>query len=177
MRVLQRLRLYLLQRCASNELWRGQEVLSDEAFLDRFGRWNGPLPRARCSSIWTNTPGRAQGHDGLAGHHLRAPGSPAQAGVHADREEHRPARHALQLNPAERAILLYGTLARYQRELRGALVEFKVNTAHEAFAAIAAVAGVDEREVAEALRAGSRLERIGMVENLISSTTSPTLPT
>jgi hypothetical protein len=28
----------------------------------------------------------------------------------------------LQLNPAERAILLYGTLARYQRELRGALV-------------------------------------------------------
>ncbi|MFU0674949.1 hypothetical protein, partial [Klebsiella pneumoniae] len=38
----------------------------------------------------------------------------------------------------------------------------------EAFAAIAAVAGVDEREVAEALRAGSRLERIGMVENLIS---------
>ena len=62
----------------------------------------------------------------------------------------------LQLNPAERAILLYGTLARYQRELRGALVEFKVNTAQEAFAAIAAVAGVDEREVAEALRAGSR---------------------
>jgi hypothetical protein len=35
-------------------------------------------------------------------------------------------------------------------------------------AAIAAVAGVDEREVAEALRAGSRLERIGLVENLIS---------
>ncbi|MFO1340537.1 MAG: hypothetical protein U1F53_20330 [Burkholderiaceae bacterium] len=27
---------------------------------------------------------------------------------------------------------------------------------------------VDEREVVEALRAGSRLERIGMVENLIS---------
>ena len=74
----------------------------------------------------------------------------------------------LQLNPAERAILLYGTLARYQRELRGALVEFKVNTAQEAFAAIAAVAGVNEQEVAEALRAGSRLERIGMVENLIS---------
>ncbi|MCZ8077325.1 MAG: AAA family ATPase, partial [Paucibacter sp.] len=74
----------------------------------------------------------------------------------------------LQLNPAERALLLYGTLARYQRELRGALVEFKVNTAQEAFAAIAAVAGVNEQEVAEALRAGSRLERIGMVENLIS---------
>src|SRR6185369_4391848 len=74
----------------------------------------------------------------------------------------------LQLNPAERALLLYGTLARYQRDLRGLLVEFKVSNAQEAYAAIAEVAGVDEREVAEALRAGSRLERIGMVENLIS---------
>ena len=74
----------------------------------------------------------------------------------------------LQLNPAERALLLYGTLARYQRDLRGLLVEFKVGSAQEAYAAIAAVAGVNERDVAEALRAGSRLERIGMVENLIS---------
>jgi AAA+ superfamily predicted ATPase len=74
----------------------------------------------------------------------------------------------LQLNPAERALLLYGTLARYQRELRGLLVEFKVANAQEAYAALASVAGVDEREVADALRAGSRLERIGMVENLLS---------
>ncbi len=74
----------------------------------------------------------------------------------------------LQLNPAERALLLYGTLVRYQRELRGLLVEFKVGSAQEAYAAIAAVAGVNEQEVAEALRAGSRLERTGMVENLIS---------
>ena len=61
-----------------------------------------------------------------------------------------------------------GTLARYQRELRGLLVEFKVGSAQEAYAAIANVAGVKEQEVAEALRAGSRLERTGMVENLIS---------
>jgi hypothetical protein len=74
----------------------------------------------------------------------------------------------LQLNPAERALLLYGTLARCQRELRGLLVEFKVASAQEAYAAIAAVAGVEAAQVAEALRAGSRLERIGMVENLIS---------
>jgi SpoVK/Ycf46/Vps4 family AAA+-type ATPase len=48
------------------------------------------------------------------------------------------------------------------------LVEFKVSSAQEAYAAIASVAGVNETDVAEALRAGSRLERIGMVENLIS---------
>jgi len=65
-------------------------------------------------------------------------------------------------------LLLYGTLARYQRDLRSLLVEFKVNNAPEAHAAIADVAGVKAPEVAEALRPGSRLERIGMVENLIS---------
>ena len=74
----------------------------------------------------------------------------------------------LQLNKAERALLLYGTLARYQRDLRSMLVEFKVNNAPEAYAAIAEVAGVNATEVGEALRAGSRLERIGLVENLIS---------
>jgi len=77
-------------------------------------------------------------------------------------------RLSLQLNRAERALLLYGTLARYQRDLRSILVEFKVNNAPEAYAAIADVAGVKASEVGEALRAGSRLERIGMVENLIS---------
>jgi SpoVK/Ycf46/Vps4 family AAA+-type ATPase len=47
-------------------------------------------------------------------------------------------------------------------------VEFKVSSAQEAYAAIAEVASVDAKDVAEALRAGSRLERTGMVENLIS---------
>ena len=47
-------------------------------------------------------------------------------------------------------------------------MEFKVNYATEAYAALADVAGVKAAEVADALRAGSRLERIGMVENLIS---------
>ena len=74
----------------------------------------------------------------------------------------------LQLNRAERALLLYGTLARYQRDLRSLLVEFKVNNAPEAFAALADVAGVKAHMLAEPLRAGSRLERIGMVKNLIS---------
>jgi hypothetical protein len=52
--------------------------------------------------------------------------------------------------------------------MRSILVEFKVNNAPEAFAAIAEVAGVNAQEVGDALRAGSRLERIGLVENLIS---------
>ena len=43
-----------------------------------------------------------------------------------------------------------------------------MSSAQEAYAVLAGVAGVDERDVADALRAGSRLERTGMLENLIS---------
>ncbi|MDY0744969.1 AAA family ATPase [Paucibacter sp. R3-3] len=168
-RVLTRLRAYLNQRCQGNELWAGHESLADQAFLERHGVWSGPFAEATLF-FYLDEYIKDAPKDMLA--------LLATTSEWLDRQLKRESTlvekniaalgQLLQLNPAERAILLYGTLARYQRELRGALVEFKVNTAQEAFAAIAAVAGVNEQEVAEALRAGSRLERIGMVENLIS---------
>ena len=169
LRVLTRLRGYLNHRCVGNELWAGHERLSDEAFLARHGIWNGPFAEGTLFFFLDEYTKDAP-KDMLA--------LLATTSEWLDRQLKRESTLVekniaslgtlLQLNPAERAILLYGTLARYQRELRGALVEFKVNTAQEAFAAIAAVAGVNPQEIAEALRAGSRLERIGMVENLIS---------
>lgn len=167
--VLGRLRAFLNQRCKGNPQWRGHEALSDAAFIERHGAWRGPyeegtlffyideyikdapkdlLTVLAATCDWLERRLKQQ-------HTLVQKNIDALAGL-------------LQLNPAERALLLYGTLARYQRDLRGLLVEFKVSNAQEAYAAIAAVAGVEAGEVAEALRAGSRLERIGMVENLIS---------
>ena len=169
LRILTRLRAYLAQRCSGNELWAGHEALGDQAFLERHGVWSGPFAEGTLF-FYLDEYIKDAPKDMLA--------LLATTSEWLDRQLKRESTlvekniaalgQLLQLNPAERAILLYGTLARYQRELRGALVEFKVNTAQEAFAAIAAVAGVNEQEVAEALRAGSRLERIGMVENLIS---------
>jgi len=167
--VLGRLRAYLKQRCQGADAWRGHEALSDEAFVERFGAWRGAYEEGSLffylDEYVKDTP-----KDLLA-----------VLGASCEWLERRLKKEAtlveknidalaglLQLNPAERALLLYGTLARYQRDLRGLLVEFKVSSAQEAYAAIAAVAGVDAREVGEALRAGSRLERVGMVENLIS---------
>ena len=167
--VLHRVRLYLARRCEGNALWRGQEALGDEAFIARHGAWRGPYEE---SSLFfyideyikdapkdlLNVLGATA--DWLA-RDLKKRSTLVEQNIQA-------LGQLLQLNAAERALLLYGTLARYQRELRGLLVEFKVSNAQEAYAALARVARVDEREVAEALRAGSRLERIGMVENLIS---------
>lgn len=169
LRVLNRLRGYLNQRCHANELWTGHERLTDEAFLERHGVWNGPFAEATLF-FYLDEYIKDSPKDMLALLATTCDWLDRQLKQQSTLVEKNIAAlgNLLQLNPAERAILLYGTLARYQRELRGALVEFKVNTAQEAFAAIAAVAGVNEQEVAEALRAGSRLERIGMVENLIS---------
>ncbi|QPF71932.1 ATP-binding protein [Roseateles sp. DAIF2] len=169
LRVLARLRGYLAQRCQGNELWAGHAALGDEEFLERYGVWHGPFAEATLF-FYLDEYIKDAPKDMMAllattceflDRQLKKESTLVEKNIAA-------LGHLLQLNPAERAILLYGTLARYQRELRGALVEFKVNTAQEAFAAIAAVADVNAQEVAEALRAGSRLERIGMVENLIS---------
>ncbi|MBC7941547.1 MAG: AAA family ATPase, partial [Chitinophagaceae bacterium] len=167
--VLARVRAFLRQRCKGNSHWRGHETLVDEDFIQRHGAWRGPyeegtlffyideyikdapkdlLAVLACTCEWLTR--RLKKESALVQKNIDS-----LAGL-------------LQLNPAERALLLYGTLARYQRDLRGLLVEFKVSNAQEAYAALAAVAGVEASDVAEALRAGSRLERIGMIENLIS---------
>ena len=167
--VLARLREFLNARCKANEQWRGHELLSDTAFVERHGAWRGPYEEGALF-FYIDEYIKDAPKDLLA-----------VLGATADWLERSLKKEStlveknidalaglLQLNPAERALLLYGTLARYQRDLRGLLVEFKVSNAQEAYAAIARVAGVNEADVAEALRAGSRLERIGMVENLIS---------
>ena len=167
--VLHRLREYLARRCKGNEQWRGHDALSDAAFMQRHGGWRGPYEEGSLF-FYIDEYVKDAPKDLLA-----VLGATADWLARSLRQESTLVEQnidalagLLQLNPAERALLLYGTMARYQRELRGLLVEFKVGSAQEAYAAIAAVAGVKEQEIAEALRAGSRLERTGMVENLIS---------
>jgi SpoVK/Ycf46/Vps4 family AAA+-type ATPase len=165
----QRLREFLGRRCKDNEFWRGHESLTDAEFMARHGAWRGPYEEGTLF-FYLDEHAKDQPKDLLSvlaatgewlTHALKKQSTLVEKNIDA-------LANLLQLNRAERALLLYGTLARYQRDLRSLLVEFKVNNAPEAYAAIADVAGVKAPEVAEALRAGSRLERIGMVENLIS---------
>jgi SpoVK/Ycf46/Vps4 family AAA+-type ATPase len=167
--VLARLRSFLALRCRNNDAWRGHEALADDAFMSRHGHWRGAYEEGTLF-FYLDEYVKDAPKDLLLvlsataewlGRSLKKESTLVEKNIDA-------LAGLLQLNPAERALLLYGTLARYQRDLRGLLVEFKVGSAQEAYAAIASVAGVSESDVAEALRAGSRLERIGMVENLIS---------
>ena len=164
-----RLREFLARRCAGNDAWRGHEVLDNAGFMTRHGAWRGPYEEGTLF-FYLDEYAKDQPRDLLSvlsatgdwlAHALKKQFTLVEKNIDA-------LANLLLLNRAERALLLYGTLARYQRDLRSLLVEFKVSNAPEAYAAIADVAGVKSQEVAEALRAGSRLERIGMVENLIS---------
>jgi SpoVK/Ycf46/Vps4 family AAA+-type ATPase len=167
--VLARLREFLARRCKDNEFWRHHEALDTREFLERHGVWRGPYEEGTLF-FYLDEYAKDQPKDLLSllaatgewlAHVLKKQSTLVEKNIDA-------LSGLLQLNKAERALLLYGTLARYQRDLRSLLVEFKVNNAPEAYAAIAEVAGVNAAEVGEALRAGSRLERIGLVENLIS---------
>jgi SpoVK/Ycf46/Vps4 family AAA+-type ATPase len=166
---LQRLREFLNRRCKGNEFWHEHEALSDAEFMARHGVWRGPYEEGTVF-FYLDEHAKDQPKDLLSV--LNATGEWLTQALKKQStlvEKNIDALASLlQLNRAERALLLYGTLARYQRDLRSLLVEFKVSNAPEAYAAIADVAGVKAPEVAEALRPGSRLERIGMVENLIS---------
>ena len=167
--ILRRLREFLGRRCASNEYWRGHATLADTEFLVRHGTWRGPYEEGTLF-FYLDEYAKDQPKDLIS--LLAATGEWLTLALKKQStlvEKNIDALAGLlQLNRAERALLLYGTLARYQRDLRSILVEFKVNNAPEAYAAIAELAGVNASEVGEALRAGSRLERIGLVENLIS---------
>ena len=166
---LQRLREFLNRRCKGNEFWQDHETLTDAEFMARHGVWRGPYEEGTLY-FYLDEHAKDQPKDLLSvlsatGDWLTLALKKQSTLVEKNIES---LASLLQLNRAERALLLYGTLARYQRDLRSLLVEFKVNNAPEAYAAIADVAGVKAPEVADALRPGSRLERIGMVENLIS---------
>jgi len=166
---LARVREFLGRRCKDNEFWRGHEQLSTPEFLERHGVWRGPYEEGTLF-FYLDEYAKDQPKDLLSvlavtgdwlTQALKKQSTLVEKNIDA-------LSGLLQLNKAERALLLYGTLARYQRDLRSILVEFKVNNAPEAYAAIADIAGVNAVDVGEALRAGSRLERIGLVENLIS---------
>ena len=131
--VLMRLREFLSRRCVGNEVWNGVESYDPRTLLERHGVWRGPYEEGTLF-FYLDEYAKDQPKDLLAvlsvtrdwlTHALRKQSTLVEKNIDA-------LAGLLQLNKAERALLLYGTLARYQRDLRSLLVEFKVNNAPEA---------------------------------------------
>ena len=140
---LARLRGFLASRCRNNDLWRGQQDLTDAEFLLRFGQWRGSYDE---STLFYFLDDFAKDH---AKDLMAVLATTAQWLERALKKQStlvdkniNALAGVLQLNKAERALLLYGTLARYQRDMRSVLVEFKVSSAQQAYQALAEVARV-----------------------------------
>ncbi|MBN9426307.1 MAG: ATP-binding protein, partial [Burkholderiales bacterium] len=68
----------------------------------------------------------------------------------------------------ERSVLLHASRCKYQRDLRPVLVDCKAPSAQEAYGMLAQVLGLNAADVAVALKAGGRLESLGLIETPIA---------
>jgi hypothetical protein len=117
--VLLRLREFLQRRCKDNELWSGHDRLATNAFMERYGVWRGPYEEGTLF-FYLDEYAKESPKDLLSvlavtgewlSHSLKKQSTLVEKNIDA-------LAGLLQLNRAERALLLYGTLARYQRDLR-----------------------------------------------------------
>jgi SpoVK/Ycf46/Vps4 family AAA+-type ATPase len=157
------------RRCADSPNWKGAADLSVEAFLQKHGQWKGSFDDATLfyyldeyvkdapkdiMAVFSTTvdtiTARLKREKVLVKDNISLLGK------------------VLQLNPAEQMLLLFGSLTRYQRDMRTVLLEFKVANAMEAYGVFADMTGVAANDIADAMRSGSRLERIGLIENLVA---------
>jgi SpoVK/Ycf46/Vps4 family AAA+-type ATPase len=167
--ILSKLRDFLARRCLEAPAWAEAGKLSLDEFMNRHGSWNGlyddgslyyyldefvKLQSKDLLSVFQATVGSLESR--LAKSRIRLIGNIAMLSA------------VLGLSDAERSILQHASLCKYQRDLRPVLVDCKASSAQEAYAMLAHVLGLNAAEVAVALKAGSRLESLGLIETPIA---------
>lgn len=163
--VLARLRDFLGRRCNELPAWEGVGKTSLDELMARFGGWNGlyddvsiyyyldefvKLHAKELLGVFQAT--IAEFDARLARRRIRlVENIDMLSGV-------------LGLTDAGRSVLLHASLCKYQRDLRPILVDCKAQSAQEAYAMLGQVLGHDATAIAEALRAGGRLDSLGLIE-------------
>lgn len=166
---LERLQAYIARRCAEAPAWAGAADLPPEEFMARYGVWSG-LYDDTSMYYYLDEFVKLHGKELLATFQLSI-----------ERFDRRLAREpirlvdnigmlarVLDLSDCERTILLHAALCKYQRELRPVLVDCKASSAQEAYGMLAQILGLNALDTAAALRAGGRLESLGLIETPIA---------
>ncbi len=164
-----RLRDFLSRRCADSPAWADCARLPLDEFMARHGAWNGlyddstlyyfldeyvKLHGKDLLSVFQAT--AAALDQRLAKSRIRLPDNIAMLSA------------VLGLSDAEQAVLLHASLCKYQRDLRPVLVDCKASSAQEAYAMLGQVLGFSPQDVSVALKPGSRLESLGLIETPIA---------
>ncbi len=167
--VIARLRDFLVRRCADIGSWSEAGKLSLEEFMLRHGSWNGLYDDAAIY-YYLDEFVKTHAKDLLSVFQTTASAIDARIAKSRIRviENIDLLSAVLGLSDAERKILLHASLCKYQRDLRPVLVDCKAASAQEAYAMLAQVLVLNAVDVATALKAGGRLESLGLVETPIA---------
>ena len=167
--VFAKLKEYLVRRCVDAPAWTDVSKLSNDELMARHGVWNGlyddgtfyyyidewvKLHAKDLLGVFQST---------IATYDGRLAKTRIQLVENIDM-----LANVLGLNHAERSVLLHASLCKYQRDLRPVLVDCKASSAQEAYSMFAQVLGLSVSDVATALKAGGRLESLGLIETPIA---------
>ncbi len=167
--LLLKLRDYLGRRCAESPAWADCAKLNADEFMARHGTWNGlyddaafyyyldefvKLNAKDLLAVFQTTVSALDGR--LSKSRIRLVDNIGMLSA------------VLGLSDAERCILLHASLCKYQRDLRPVLVDCKASSAQEAYTMLGHVLQINAVEVAAALKSGSRLEALGLIETPIA---------
>lgn len=163
--VLARLRDFLGRRCGDLPAWEGVGKASLDELMARFGSWNGLYDDV---SIYYYLDEFVKVHSKDLLGVFQA--SVAEFDARLARRRIRLVENidmlsgVLGLTDCGRSVLLHASLCKYQRDLRPILVDCKAQSAQEAYAMLGQVLGHDAMAIADVLRAGGRLDSLGLIE-------------
>jgi SpoVK/Ycf46/Vps4 family AAA+-type ATPase len=163
--VLARLREFLARRCGDLPAWEGVGKAPLDELMSRFGAWNG-LYDDGSIYYYLDEFVKLHAKDLLGVFHATIAAFDQRLARRRIRlvENIDMLSGVLGLTEAGRSVLLHASLCKYQRDLRPILVDCKAQSAQEAYAMLGQVLGHDATAIADALRAGGRLDSLGLVE-------------
>ncbi len=167
--VFAKLKDYLVRRCVDAPAWQDVSKLTTDELMARHGVWNGLYDDSTFYYYideWVKLNAKdllGVFQATIAVQDARLAKTRIQLVQNIDM-----LAAVLGLNHAERSVLLHASLCKYQRDLRPVLVDCKASSAQEAYGMFAQVLGLTVSDVATALKAGGRLESLGLIETPIA---------
>jgi SpoVK/Ycf46/Vps4 family AAA+-type ATPase len=164
-----KLQTFMGNRCADQDAWKGCADLEPQDFIIRHMNWTGTL--AGESSVWYYLDEFVKPH----GKELTACFDATQIDI-----KHRLSKlevklldnslmlaKVLGLTSAESWVLSSAALAKYKRDVRSVLVDCKVTHSLEAYQQLERISGIAWLDIQQALKPGSRLEMLGLMDSPI----------
>ena len=167
--VFAKLKEYLVRRCAEAPTWTDVNKMSLDELMARHGVWNG-LYDDGTFYYYIDEWVKLHAKDLLAVFQTTIACLDSQLAKTRIQlvQNIDMLATVLGLNHAERSVLMHASLCKYQRDLRPVLVDCKASSAQEAYGMFAQVLGLTVGDVGSALKAGGRLESLGLIETPIA---------